>query len=129
MRIKNKKITIVTTILWILVVFVLCAIPGDSIPDPHMNIPHLDKVVHFGMFFIMSVLWALTLEQLTEWPLKKIYLLAILIAFGYGGLIEILQHFYFNRGGDVLDLLADVAGGIAGCLCYPFIKRLLHLEN
>ncbi len=126
---KNKTTVTATTILWVLVIFVLCTIPGDSIPDPHMNIPHLDKAVHFGMFFIMSVLLTLTLEQLTGWSLKKIYLPAILIVSGYGGVIEILQHFYFDRGGDVWDLLADVTGSIAGCLCYPFIKCLLHLKN
>lgn len=43
----------------------------------------------------------------------------------YGGIIEILQYNFFNRSGDVWDLLADVTGGIAGCLCYPFIKRTL----
>ena len=35
-------------IIWAGVIFFLCAIPSDSIPDPKLNIPHLDKVVHFG---------------------------------------------------------------------------------
>lgn len=129
MNIKNKKITVVTTILWIFTAFVLCTIPTDTIPNPRLNIPHMDKLVHFVIFFVMSALLSLTFEQLTRWNLRKIYLLAILTALVYGGLLEILQHFYFNRSGDMMDLLADIAGGIAGCLCYPIIKRVLRIEN
>ena len=79
-------------IIWAGVIFFLCAIPSDSIPDPKLKIPHLDKVVHFGMFF-------------------------------YGGLIEVLQFKYFNRGGDWWDLFADVLGGVVGCLLYPTAKK------
>lgn len=126
MKLSNKKLLISLDIIWILIIFILCAMPSEDIPDPHLNIPHLDKVVHFGMFFILSILIALPLELHSSLSVGKIFILAILAAFVYGGLIEILQHYFFNRGGDIWDLTADVAGGIAGCLCYPLTKRIFR---
>ena len=83
-------------IIWAGVIFFLCAIPSDSIPDPKLNIPHLDKVVHFGMFFIMSIFLCSELRYQTRLSLQKIYLIAIGFSFIYGGLIEVLQFKYFN---------------------------------
>lgn len=120
----NKKYLPLLTganLLWILVIFALCAMPPQDVPEPGIEIPHLDKVVHFGMFFIMSLLICYRFERPS---LKSIYGIAIGFSFLYGGLIEILQHYFFNRGGDVLDLLADVAGGVAGCVLFPTVKKI-----
>ena len=115
---KLRHIFILANILWVVIIFILCAMPSDDIPDPHWNIPHLDKVVHFGMYFVLSILLIFPLEEYSCLKLSRIYLIAILVALIYGGGIEILQANFFNRSGDVWDLVADVSGGIAGCLCY-----------
>ncbi|MEI3421455.1 MAG: VanZ family protein [Butyricimonas faecihominis] len=80
-------------------------------------------MVHFGMFFIMSIFLCSELRYQTRLSLRKIYLIAIGFSFIYGGLIEVLQFKYFNRGGDWWDLFADVLGGVAGCLLYPTAKK------
>ena len=121
--IARKHTLLWRNIIWAGVIFFLCAIPSDSIPDPKLNIPHLDKVVHFGMFFIMSIFLCSELRYQTRLSLRKIYLIAIGFSFIYGGLIEVLQFKYFNRGGDWWDLFADVLGGVAGCLLYPTAKK------
>lgn len=108
-------------IFWIAIIFALCAMPSEDIPDPGIDIPHLDKVVHFGMFFIMSLLICYRYERPA---LNKIYGIAIGFSLIYGGSIEILQHYFFNRGGDVWDLLADVIGGTTGCLLFPTMKKI-----
>ena len=118
---KLRHIFILANILWVVIIFILCAMPSDDIPDPHWNIPHLDKVVHFGMYFVLSILLIFPLEEYSCLKLSRIYLIAILVALIYGGGIEILQANFFNRSGDVWDLVADVSGGIAGCLCYPIV--------
>lgn len=121
---KNRKYLFIFTglnIVWILLIFALCAMPPQDIPDPGIDIPHLDKVVHIGMFFIMSLLICYRYERPA---LKNIYAAAIAFSFLYGGLIEILQHYFFNREGDLWDLLADVAGGILGCLLFPTVKKI-----
>jgi len=120
---KKPRFLLLRNIIWAIVIFILCAMPSESIPDPHLNIPHVDKVVHFGMFFILALLVCNELEYQTRLSLRKIYITAVCIAFVYGGIIELLQQYCFNRSGDVADLLADVVGAIAGCLVYPLLKR------
>lgn len=119
---KKAGVLFVRNIIWAAVIFVLCALPAEDIPDPHIDIPHLDKVVHFGMFFILALLLCNELEYQTRFTLRKIYITTVCIAFLYGGLIEILQQHFFNRSGDILDLLADVTGAVIGCVVYPIVK-------
>lgn len=120
---KKYQLMLLRNIIWALIIFVLCAMPSENIPDPHLNIPHLDKIVHFGMFFVMAILLCNELEYQTKLTLRNIYITTVSITFIYGGLIEVLQQHFFNRSGDILDLLADVFGAIIGCLLYPTLKR------
>ena len=115
---KLRHIFILANILWVVIIFILCAMPSDDIPDPHWN-----------MYFVLSILLIFPLEEYSCLKLSRIYLIAILVALIYGGGIEILQANFFNRSGDVWDLVADVSGGIAGCLCYPIVKRFIPMKN
>lgn len=125
MRILSRPSLIGANILWALIVFTLCALPGDSMPDTGIRVPHLDKVVHFGMFFITSLLLALPLHLYARFRRWHILLLAVAFAFLYGGALEILQDRFFGRSGDPGDLVADLVGAFAGCLCYPYLLRFL----
>lgn len=129
MNIKLSHAFVFANIIWILVIFILCAIPGEDIPDVRWNIPHLDKVVHFGMYFILSLLLVYPLEKYTSLRLKTIFLIVFLVSFIYGGIIELLQHYLFNRSGDLWDLSADILGGLAGYFCYPVVKRIFPFKN
>lgn len=129
MNTKTLRIFIGANVVWIIIIFILCTLPSEDIPNPRWDIPHLDKVVHFGMFFILSLLLVCPLERYSTLSTRKIYAIAIAVAFVYGGTIELLQHYFFNRSGDVWDLTADVVGGIAGCFCYPVVKRLLWKKS
>ena len=121
--VARKYVLLSRTLLWAGIIFFLCAIPSSSIPDPKLNIPHLDKVVHFGMFFIMSIFLCSGLRYQTKLSPRACYLIAIGFSFVYGGLIEILQYSCFHRGAEWWDLIADVLGGVAGCLLYPTAKK------
>lgn len=120
---QRQNLLLIGNILWVFAIFILCALPQKDIPDPHLDIPHLDKVVHMIMFFIMSLLISNGLDLKGYFQRKRIYVLAVSISFVYGGILEILQYYFFNRGGDAWDLLADVVGGIAGCVCYSVLRK------
>lgn len=120
--ITRKQTLLWRNIIWAEIILFLCAIPSDSLPDPKLNIPHLDKVIHFGMFFIMAIFLCSELRYQTRLSLRAIYSIAVGFSFVYGGLIEILQANYFLRGGEWGDLVADVLGAVAGCLLYPTAK-------
>ena len=97
--------------------------PPDDIPK--VKIQYLDKIAHFGVFFVQSVLLSLLFNFQTRKSYFQIILLSTLLAFAYGGLIEILQSSFFNRTGDLYDLIADILGGFMGAIAYPTILRLV----
>jgi VanZ family protein len=96
--------------------------PPDKIPS--YKIPHADKVAHFGFFFVQSVLLSLIFNFQTKKSYFQIILLSTLLVFIYGGLIEILQSKFFNRAGDLYDLVADLLGGFVGAMIYPTLLRI-----
>ena len=53
-------------------------------------------------------------------------ILATMFALLYGGLIEYLQSHFFNRTGDIVDLMADVVGGFIGAFFSPTLQLLLY---
>ena len=99
--------------------------PGDSLPQtPMVEIPHFDKMVHFGLFFIMGIFLVSELKYQTKLGTFQVAAVVFSVVAVYGGTIEILQeHFFINRSGDFWDLCADVAGGFCSVLMYPTLKK------
>jgi VanZ family protein len=100
-------------ILWALFILILCSIKLGGVSDSPMFFPGFDKLVHCGLFFVLTVfittgytrkhgaavLWVKTLTA------------SIAIAIGYGAVIEILQKYIFTwRSGEWNDLFADAVG-------------------
>ena len=122
---KRKKVylLLVLSVVWAIIILVLCTLPPSEIPKTKFL--YFDKVAHFGIFFIQSVLLSLLLNYRTRKSYLQIIIISTLLAFVYGGLIEILQTKYFNRTGDIYDLIADIIGGLLGALIYPVILRII----
>jgi VanZ family protein len=105
-----KKRARTLTILWSLLIFILCFIPGREFPD--VNIPMADKWVHFVLFAVFSFLW------LCAKPSMK--LLPLLVAFGvgclFGWLVEELQGLltFLGRSKSLQDIYADAIGSGIG---------------
>lgn len=66
------------------------------------TLPHIDKLVHFAVFFLLS----LTLNKAFSLSVSTSFILLVL----YGLLIEVGQHYVPGRGSDLYDWLADSAG-------------------
>jgi VanZ family protein len=122
----NKKTYIFLTlsIAWAAIIFYLCTIPADRIPK--IEFRFMDKLAHFGVFFVQSVLLSLLFNFQTRKSYFKIIFLSTLLVFVYGGLIELLQDNFFNRHGDLHDLIADVIGGFVGAMFFPTFIRLFN---
>ncbi|WP_157471522.1 VanZ family protein [Marinifilum fragile] len=112
-------------IIWAIIIFILCSIPGNDLPKTSaIHIPHFDKLVHFGMFFIMGIFLMAELSFQTKLKKSLIILIIVFLVAVYGGAIEYLQQNYFiNRSGDYMDLAADILGAIVAILLYPWIKK------
>lgn len=123
---KKKKTYILLglSVVWAVLIFVFCTMPSNRLPS--VRIPHLDKVAHFGFFFVQSVLLSLLFNFQTKRSYFQIICLSTVLAFAYGGLIEIMQGVFFNRSADVYDLIADIVGGFAGAMFYPTVLRIVR---
>ncbi|UCD71937.1 MAG: VanZ family protein [Syntrophobacterales bacterium] len=84
---------------------------GSSFPPPRglPSIPFLDKVAHLVAFGILASLIYFAREK-SGAHVRPIFI-PFLIAFLYGVSDEIHQYFVPGRNADVLDALADAAGG------------------
>ena len=128
-RFTNKYVLISANMIWIAIIFILCTMPSKDIPKSGFEIPHLDKVVHFGLFFILSLLLLTTFKLHSSFTKKQSYFIVFLIALGFGGTIEILQQEFFNRACEFGDLVADTMGGVASFFFFPFIKGFLKIKS
>lgn len=113
------------SILWAAFILVICLMSHRHVP--RVTIPHFDKLVHFGLYFILAVLtWCGWTRQnffaaLRANPAIKIILLLAL----YGMAIEILQGTLTpDRSFDLGDELANSCGAMTGTLVAKFIFRL-----
>jgi VanZ family protein len=93
---------------------------------PIINIPNIDKIVHFGMYFGLTSV--IILENRKNLNGGYSLLLIALIALLYGILIEFMQSaLTVTRTGNFYDALADFVGILVSILLWlwlkPFVKR------
>jgi VanZ family protein len=119
---KYKKGAKWGAILWTLLLFILCFIPAREIPD--IDIPLIDKWVHFVLFGVFSLLWLLAISQPRNFHLWSVFLMASVL----GWLVEVLQGQLtaLGRYQDPMDTLADSIGGAIGVVLFYILKRYYH---
>ncbi len=88
---------------WALLIVALCSIPGSQLQNA--TLLSLDKVGHFGMFFVGALLWT--------WPYRTGRVLAAGVALSVG--TELYQGLapFLGRRPDVFDVVADIVGLLA----------------
>lgn len=120
------KVKYKNSLMWALVILILCGMPTSGFPT--IKIPGIDKMVHFGLFMVFAILLITEMNDLRmQLQVKNSYLwLSFVIAMGYGGLIELMQLYFFtSRGAEWYDFLADLSGAGLAVLVYPMINRIL----
>lgn len=129
----KKRLIIAAPFVWAAIVFILHVVPIKPEREPRFKIPHLDKVVHFIMFFVLAFLMFKAFKaalQTVKLNSKLIGLIAI-ISLAYGASMEFLQGSFFNeRDSDIMDWLADSAGTFAGLwlASTPLLSGLFQTE-
>lgn len=121
-----KKLLIIS-LLWAILILVLSSISGNSLPKTP-TIPHFDKLVHAGLYFILSSFLIPIFDFSNHAFFRKtsVFIVILIVGF-YGGMIEIAQeHLFVNRSGDIIDFFSDLIGGFLGLiLYYSIVKQLL----
>ncbi|TCN72110.1 VanZ family protein [Acetobacteroides hydrogenigenes] len=112
--------------VWAAIILVLCGMPPQDVDKvKFFDLPYMDKIVHFALYFVLAmlVMAVLTLNshlKTSRWT----YIITITICLLYGWLIEVLQRAFFaGRSFEWLDVVADTAGAVVGVLLYKKVSR------
>lgn len=102
--------------VWLVIICYGLFVPSDKLPAKNFFfIPHMDKIIHFGLFLILCLLLYKPLKQ------NRLYhkLLAPLTAVLFAIILESIQHTVsVSRYSNFPDFLANVAGIVVGAFVY-----------
>jgi VanZ family protein len=119
-------------ILWALFILIMCSIKLGKVGSSPLFFPGFDKLVHCGFFFVIIVF--ITFGHIRKQSVPhlsyKSLLLFIFICVGYGGLIEILQKYFFTwRSGEWDDLFADIIGTLMGAFGVMLTTKAMSYDK
>lgn len=106
--------------LYTALITLLSVVPPSNIPKIDV-IPYIDKWVHLGMYAGLSFLWLWVWKQKTN---HYKYWIILLIVFGWGTLMEIIQGItHLGRNFEIADILVDVLGFLPGLFAWKIIQN------
>ena len=122
---KKKILLWLPAILWLISIFILALRkPPELIPP----FPHYDKVMHFGAFGLLSVLFAFPYFFIKYKKIEHI-MMVIIVPIIYGAIIEIVQIFAANRKADIYDWIADLTGVIIAFIVISIVLRYANRKH
>lgn len=116
------------SVVWTLIILLATTLPSSTIPKiPLLDIPHFDKIVHFGLFFILATFLLSEGNKLRKQGelTRFAIVVALSVSFIYGLTIELLQFYLLpTRSGSWLDFIANIIGAFAAVITYKFVNRI-----
>jgi VanZ family protein len=116
---RDRRFWLLLFLAWFGTLWILSSRSGEAKDLP--EIPHFDKVAHFGYFSAGGFLFAgfLSVGRNRAFPLFLPVVIVGLVIGGVGILDEFHQSFTPGRNGnDPFDWLADLLGGFCGSLAF-----------
>lgn len=112
------------SIAWILIILILSSISGNDLKKiPRINIPHFDKLVHFGMYFILSTVLVFDFSKIQKVNFKLLFYI-FLFSVSYGILMEFMQEYVFiKRSASFYDSLANTVGSVVALISMKFYLK------
>lgn len=109
-----------------LVIFIgTCLIQPSHVPEMPAGLPW-DKLVHFGMFFLLSAVALIDYYRLHKGaphPFRWVFW-GFIVPVVYGGIIELLQLYAFSqRSAEWGDWIADILGSLTATLLIILFLR------
>jgi len=113
-------------VLWTLVILTLCWLPSSVLQEVEKDsswfqIPNLDKLVHWGIFLLFSLLWLRVGSS--RWRFLWVALAGLVLAV----VTEVVQLLpIIGRDGNIGDAVTDCIGVLIGLALAPALEPLLH---
>lgn len=96
--------------------------PGNNFPITP-PFPLKDKIVHFVLFFILTILWC-RVGNNSKYKIKqKIFTIYLVFGVFIATLVEYLQQYIPNRSFDYYDIAANTLGGAVGIICFYILYK------
>ncbi len=121
---KHIRFWTTCAILYAIAIFIGSAIPGPNLPEAVQEVS--DKILHGTEYGIFGFIVYRALAGQRRWPAiaRHAVVGACIAVCLYGASDEVHQWFVPGRIADVLDWLADTAGGAAGvAVSWWWLKR------
>ncbi len=109
------------SILWVTGILYASFTPSSSIDERLYFFKHQDKIIHIGMYFVLSFLVASDIFTSAQLQTRTYIILFALIVI-FSGCIEILQPIIANRSNEIADVVANGIGTFLGLLIF-YIKK------
>ena len=115
------------SVLWSILIFVLCATPGQYLPsEKWLELIGFDKLIHATIFFILLSL--AFLKAFKHQQSTFVFVMCFIFIFFYGVILEFMQANYFsNRSSDFYDIAANTAGCVVAVLIFKKIKSIYKI--
>lgn len=122
-----KKGYFILLILWLIVILVLLLMPANSLDRTPLilDIEHLDKIVHFVLFGVLSFLVLKNMQYMKN-PKINVALLTIIMVSSFGIVTEILQlcmHNITERFFSVADIICDTVASMTVVFCCTELSK------
>ena len=113
---------LVLSIAWVFFTFYLLIIYSHK-ESSTISFPFLDKVVHFILFFIQSILITNTIYEYSDRNNRIILIASIISLLLFGLIIEIQQIYLPYRTFEIMDLIANFLGVLSGSFVVIYFRK------
>ncbi|SHF79601.1 VanZ like family protein [Mariniphaga anaerophila] len=105
-------------LIWLAIICYGLFVPANDLPKkPFLSIPHFDKLVHFGLFFMFCLLLFVPFKKLKT----KYLFYAPAISLLFAAILEGTQHMISaSRSSNLYDFIANSAGIFAAAFFFYF---------
>lgn len=103
-----------SSIIWAIIILILSGMSGDTVDKiSFIKNPHFDKVVHFGIYFVLCSIMIFEAGFLkVKYTFTALFYI-FLISVNYGILMEIMQEYVFiKRSNNIFDVIANLTGTV-----------------
>ena len=110
------------TLSWFLMIlYLLLYYQPDG--STYSKFSHLDKLIHFILFFVQSFISSQTIYLYRGYFSIKIFVFIIFILLSFGILVEVQQLYIPFRTFDYYDLITNLIGVVSGVFCVKFFNK------
>ena len=128
-QILKAKNSYIISIVWGVVILLACTLPANRVSKVSLfGINHMDKVFHFLVYFIFSLIIYFDLSKSGNASRNKyfVFLIIFLIPLIWGIIIELIQFYaLLTREGSIADIMANAGGIITGILFILIAEKYL----